>query len=148
MVTVAVLLIQGAAYCDNGLSYDDSVKLITKTMAESTSEARKESYGNILFDKCILNYRVLGTYPVGTLYDIKFSNIDFSSLNPQMCKTGHDYTAFIALNFNKYLQSKGDFRDIAIRTLVINVSNDEKAQVLFKAFLHLGELCGAPKSPL
>ena len=147
MAAITSLLIQGTAYCGDEPSYDDTVNLIQKTMAGSTSDARKESYAYIRFDKCNMEYRVLGTYPVGALYDIKFSNIDFSSLNTKMSNRGHDYTAFIALNLNNYFKSKGDFKEMAIRTLVVNVSNDEKAQVLFKAFLHLGELCGAPKSP-
>lgn len=146
--TIVLLLTISTAYCENELSYNDTVDLIKETMANSTSDARKESYGYIRFNKCRMDYNVLGTYPVGDLYDIKFSNIDFSSLNFQASKAGHDYTAFIILNFNNNLHSKYDFKDITIRTVVVNVSDDEKAQILFKAFSHLGELCGAPKSPL
>jgi hypothetical protein len=147
IATILFLLLNGIAYCDNELSYDETVNLIKDTMANSTSDARKESYGYIRFNKCNLDYNVFGTYPVGDLYNIKSSNIDFSSLNYQLSKTGHDYTAFIILNFNNNIQSKDDFKDLTIRTVVINVSTDEKAQILFKAFLHLGELCGAPKYP-
>jgi hypothetical protein len=115
-------------------------------MASSTSDYRKEKYGSITFDKCILDYSVSGRYPVGDLYNMKFSSIDFSSLNYQASKAGHDYTAFIILNFNNYIQYKDDVKSLKIRTIVVNVFSDEKAQLLFKAFLHLGELCGAPKS--
>jgi hypothetical protein len=114
-------------------------------MANSTSDYRKESYGYIRFDKCSLDFNVLGTYPVGDLYNIKFNTIDFSSLNARVSKAGHDYTAFIILNFNNSFQFKDQFRDLSIHTVVVNVSTDEKAQLLFNAFLHLGELCGAPK---
>jgi len=146
-VALLCLSLNGIAYCENGLSYEDTVKLIAKIMTGSTSDARKESYEYVRFDGCTMNYNVLGTYPVGELYNIKFTGIDFSSLNNQASKVGHDYTSFLQLNFNKPLRSKGDFRDITISTLVINVSADDKAQILYDAFLHLGELCGAPKSP-
>jgi hypothetical protein len=141
------LLNNGVAYCDNGLSYDDTVSLIKKTMVSSPSEARKESYGSIAFNKCSLEYDVYGTYPVGDLYHLKFRNIDFSSLNYQVSKTGHDYTAFMALNFENYFQVRDGRKELAIRTVVINVSNDERADILFKAFLHLGDLCGAGRNP-
>ena len=134
------------AYCTNELSYDDTVNIITETMANSTSYARKESYGNIRFNNCILDYNVMGTYPVGDLYNMKFTNIDFSSLNDQESKTGHDYTAFILLNFRNNVQYKDDIKELTISTVVVNVSTDEKAQILFDAFLHLGKLCGAPKA--
>jgi hypothetical protein len=147
MAAVSFLLISGSAYCDDELSYDDTVNLIKSTMAGSTSGYRKETYGYIRFNKCSLDYKVSGTYPVGDLYTIQFSNIDFSSLNPQVSKAGHDYTAFIILNFTNSLQFKDDFKDLTIHTVVVNVSTDEKAQILYKAFLHLGELCGVPKKP-
>ena len=146
--TIFFFLFSGIAYCDNELSYDDTVNLIQKTMASSSSDYRKESYGYINLNKCRLDYNVFGTYPVGDLYNIKFSNIDFSSLNYQISKAGHDYTAFIILNFNNSFQSKDDLKTLTIRTVVVNVSTEENAQILFKAFLHLGELCGAQKSPL
>lgn len=146
MVTIIlVLLINGIAYSDDERLYDDTVKLIQETMANSTSDYRRETYGYININKCIMDYNVSGTYPVGDLYNIKFSNIDFSSLNYQVSKVGHDYTAFIILNFSKDLYSKNYNQDLTIRTVVVNVSTDEKAQLLFKAFLQLGELCGAPK---
>lgn len=147
ITTVTLLLsINSTAYCDNGPSYEDTVKFITDTMASSTSDARKESYGYIRFTKCNLDYNVSGTYPVGDPYNITFSGINFSSLDDQGAKAGYDYTAFIFLSFNDPFRSKGDFRDIAIHTAVINVSTEEKAQALLKAFLHLGELCGAKRS--
>jgi hypothetical protein len=143
---VLFLLVSDIAHCDNEPSYDDTVNLIKETMAGSTSDYRKERYGYIKFDKCSLDYSVSGMYPVGDLYNMKFSNIDFSSLNYQESKTGHDYTAFIILNFKNYVQYKDDVKSLKIRTIVVNVFSDEKAHLLFKAFLHLGKLCGAPKS--
>jgi hypothetical protein len=143
IAAVLLVSINGIAYCDAELSYEDAVDLVQETMANSTSDYRKESYGYIRFNKCILDYNVSGTYPVGDLYNIKFSNIDFSTLNYQASKVGHDYTAFIILNFNKSFQAQDQFKDLTIRSVVINVYDDEKAQILFKTFLHLGELCGA-----
>jgi len=148
LATFSSLCISGIAYCDDELSYDDTVDLIQKTMVGSASDVRMESYGYIRFDKCSLDYKVSGTYPAGGLYDIKFSNIDFSSLNYKESSVGHDYTAFMMLNFKNAFQSKYDSKEISIHTAVINVSNDEKAQILFQAFLHLGELCSAKKSSL
>lgn len=148
MVVISGLLISAKAYCGNELSYEDTIRSLQETMANNASDVRKESYDYIKFDKCRLEYRVLGTYPVGDLYDIKFSNIDFSTLNYQVSKVGHDYTAFIVLNFGNYFHSKDGFKNLEIHTLVVNVSSDEKAQQLFKTFLHLGELCGARKSLL
>lgn len=142
LIIFIVLSFTFNAYCINELPYDDTVKLITETMANSTSVARNESYGYIRFNKCSLDYNVMGTYPVGDLYNIKFTNIDLSSLNVQSSKTGHDYTAFIILNFSNYFQYKDDSKTLNIRTLVVNVSDDENAQKLFDAFLHLGRLCG------
>lgn len=144
IITFIFLLVTRNACCMDELSYDDTVNFITETMANNTSDARKESYGYIKIDKCILDYNVMGTYPVGDLYDLKFSNIDFSSLDDQLSKTGHDYTAFIILNFKNQFQFKGDSKELNIRTVVVNVSSDEKAQKLFDAFLHLGKLCRAP----
>ena len=146
VAAIIAVSLHGIAYCETGPSYEDTVKLITQTMAASTSDARKETYGTINFTKCRLDYNVSGTYPVGELYNIKNHNIDFSSLNPQMSKTDHDYTPFIVLNFDSYFIVKDDFKDMAIRTLVVNVSTDEKTQILYKAFLHLGELCASSKS--
>lgn len=140
---ILLLSVSAIAYGDDELSYDDTVDLITEKMYSSTSDARKESYGSIKFDKCRLDYNVSGTYPVGDLYNIKFSNIDFSSLNYQSSKAGHDYTSFIILNFDKPFQSRSNSKEITIRTTVVNVADDEDARTLFKAFLRLGELCGA-----
>ena len=143
----AVLLIVNSsiAYSDDDISYDDTVTLIKETMANSTSDYRRESYGYIRFDKCSLDYNVLGTYPVGDIYNIRFSNIDFTSLNYQASKAGHDYTAFVILNFDNPFQYNDGFKNLTISTTVVNVSSDEKAQILYKAFLHLRELCGANK---
>ena len=99
------------------------------------------------FDKCRMDYNVLGTYPVGDLYDLKFSGIDFTSFNPSLSKVGHDYTDFVVLNFTKPLKRTDRSEDMMIRTVVINAAPGEKAQLLLKAFQHLGELCGAPESP-
>jgi hypothetical protein len=150
IVFIAVLLvsINGIALCDAELSYEATVDQVKETMVNSTSDYRKESYGYIRFNKCILDYNVSGTYPVGDLYNIKYSAIDFSTLNYQASKVGHDYTAFIILNFNKPIQANDQFKELTIRTIVINVYDDEKAQILFRAFLHLGELCGARKIQL
>jgi hypothetical protein len=145
---VSSLLHCSNAYSENGTSFKDTINLIKETMSTSTSAFRKESYVYIRFNKCSMDYNVLGTYPVGELYDIKFKNIDFSSLNEASSRTGHDYTAFIVLNFDRPFESKGDFREVTLRNAVINVSNDEKAQILFKAFLNLGELCRGAQRPL
>jgi len=145
IATILFMVNSSIAYSDNDLSYDDTVKLIMETMANSTSDFRRESYGYIRFDKCSLDYNVLGTYPVGDLYNITFSNIDFTSLNYQTSKAGHDYTAFVILNFDNPFQYNDGSKDLTISTTVVNVSTDEKAQILYKAFLHLRELCGANK---
>jgi hypothetical protein len=144
---LALWVLCTAAYCDNGLSYDDTVDLIKKTMVGSDSGIRMEHYEYIRFDQCLMEYNVRGTYPVGELYNLKFSNIDFSSLNPAGCKIGHDYTDFVILDFDTYLKRTDNSKDMMIRSLVFNASPDEKSQILLKAFLHLGELCAAPKGP-
>jgi len=77
---------------------------------------------------------------------MKFANSDFSSLNDQVSKTDHDFTAFIILNFRNNLRYKDDSKELTIRTVVVNVSSNQKAQKLFDAFLHLGALCGAPNA--
>lgn len=142
LVTIIVFwALQSIAYCDSGLSYEETVKLIKTTMADNPSDYRKERYGAIQFDKCRLDYGVAGTYPVGDLYDFKFSAIDFSSLDPRTSKTGNDYTPFIILSFTNYFSARDSYRELQLRTLVVNLSSEEKAAVLFKAFLHLGELC-------
>ena len=148
ITTILFLSFEDVSYCSNALSYEDTVKLIQEIMVDSTSYVRKDSYRYINFKNCILDYNVKGTYPVGTQYDIKYSNVDFSSLNYQVSKVGHDYTAFVILSFNNNIQAKEVVKNISIRTIVINISDYEKAQILYKAFLHLGELCGASKSPL
>ena len=145
LVMLSLVTITGIAYGDNKLSYDETVSLIKETMVNGTSEARKESYDYIRFNECLMDYNVLGTYPSGGLYNLAFHNIDFSSLNYQASKVAVDYTSFIILNFNKYLQSTDAMKVLNIRTVVINVSDDEKAMILFEAFSNLGKLCGAPK---
>ena len=148
ILTAMTLLLMGTtAYCDNGLSYDETVDVIKKTMIGSDSGIRKESYGYIRFDKCSMEYNVLGTYPVGELYNLKFSHIDFSSLNAAGCKTGNDYTDFVILDFNTPLTRTDNGKDMMIRSIVINAAPDDKTELLFKTFLHLGELCRAPKGP-
>ena len=146
LIAFICLAITCNAFCINEPSYEDTVNVITETMLNSTSDARKESYDYLRFNKCSLDYHVMGTYPVGDLYDIKFTNIDFTSINTQLSKTGHDYTAFIILNFKNAIQYKDEFKEFAIRTVVVNVSSDEKAQKLFEAFLHLGKLCSDSKA--
>jgi len=141
VVTIVLLAMQSNAYCDSGLSYDETVRFIKTTMVDNPSDYRKESYGVVNLDKCSLDYSVAGTYPVGDLYNIKFSTIDFSSLDPQESKTGNDYTPFIILSFNNHFTSTDGYRQLKLRTLVVNLSSEEKAEVLFKAFLHLGEIC-------
>jgi hypothetical protein len=149
ILTAMALLVMGTtAYCDNGLSYDATVDVIKKTMIGSDSGIRKESYGYIRFDKCTMEYNVRGTYPVGELYDLKFSHIDFSSLNAAGCKIGHDYTDFVILDFDTPLTRTDNSKDMMIRSVVFNASPEEKTESLFKALLHLGELCRAPKGPL
>lgn len=139
--TILLLAMQGIAYCDSSLSYSETVRLIKTTMMDSPSDYRKESYGAIIFDRCSLDYSVAGTYPVGDLYNIKFSNIDFSSLDPREAKTGNDYTPFIILGFENYFTSRDSDQELQLRNLVINLSSEKKAEVLFKAFLRLGEIC-------
>jgi hypothetical protein len=147
LTTMTLLLVGATAYCDSELSYDETVNVITKTMIGSDSGIRKENYGYIRFDKCSMEYNVLGTYPVGELYNLKFSNIDFSSLNTAGCKTGNDYTDFVILDFNTPLTRTDNGKDMMIRSIVINASPDDQTKLLFKSFLHLGELCRAAKGP-
>ena len=144
ILTAVLLLLSSAIGCCAGdASYEETVSTIKSVMAGSTSDARKESYNYIRIDKCTLEYNVLGTFPSGGLYNIKYSGMDFSGLKYQGSKAGHDYTAFVVLNFKKELHAKDDSKDLAIRTVVVNVSDDASAQVLYRAFLQLGELCGA-----
>jgi hypothetical protein len=148
VAAILTLFMGGAAYCDSGPgpSYEDTITLISKTMATSTSGYREESYGYINFNKCNLDYNVSGKYPAGPGYNIKFSGIDFANLNSRDSKLGHDYTAFVILNFNKSLEYSTGNNALKIRTVVVNLSDDESARVLFRAFLHLGALCGAPST--
>lgn len=147
MAALVLATMGRTAYCDNGLSYDDTVQLITKTMIGNTSVARQERYGYIKIDRCILNYKVFGTFPVGTPYEIKFDGMDFSSLNRQQSTIGRDYTDFIILNFSKPATYRIDATEIPIHSVVINTFDGASARTLFDAFHHLGELCGAGGLP-
>jgi len=132
---------------DNGLSYDDTVQLISRTMVGNTSVARLERYGYIRMDRCVMNYKVFGTFPVGTPYEIIFGGIDFSSLNRQQSTVGRDYTDFLILNFSKPATYRIDATEIPIHSVVINTFDGASARTLFDAFQHLGELCGAGGLP-
>lgn len=129
-------------YCGSLLmNYAQTVDLIKTTMEASPSAYRKESYGAIKFDDCRLDYSVAGTYPVGDLYNIKFTGIDFSSLDPAGAKTGNDYTPFIIVSFAHYFTASDGHQELQQRNLVVNLDSEEKAAVLLKAFLHFGEIC-------
>jgi hypothetical protein len=117
--------------------------LIKELLPVISSNVRKEVYSFVRFNKCVLDYNVSGTYPVGTPYDINYSNIDFSSLNFQGSKVGVDSSYFIVLDFNNPFHYKTVSYERTVRTVVIDAASYELAQTLFKAFLHLGELCGA-----
>ncbi|GFE62897.1 hypothetical protein [Geobacter sp. AOG2] len=147
VVVVSFLAMGGIARAGDALSHDATVALIARTMAANTSVARQERYASIKIDACVMDYRVLGTFPVGTPYDIRFSGIDFASLNPRLSETGHDYTAFVILNFTAPAIYRINGTDTPIHSVVINTFDDASATVLFKAFVHLGELCGAKKLP-
>ena len=146
IATVMLLSMNGIGHCDSGLAYNDTVDLIKKILPGISSEVRKESYGSLRFNKCILDYSVSGTFPVGTLYNIAYSNIDFSSLNYNVSKVGVDSSHFIILNFNAPFNYKTQSDERTVSTVVIDAASYEQAQTLFKAFLHLGELCGAERS--
>jgi len=134
--------------CVSSSPYNNTVKLIKELLPGISSNVRKEVYSFVRFDKCLLDYNVSGTYPVGTPYDINYSNIDFSSLNFQGSKIGVDSSYFIILDFNNPFNYKTVSSERTVRTVVIDAASYEQAQTLFKAFLRLGELCGAGKSPL
>jgi hypothetical protein len=146
LAAMACFFASGLAFAGNEPSYTDTVRLIRTTMASGTSDIRQESYDYIRFNACRLDYRVAGSYRAGGPYDMKFSNIDFSSLNSAVSKVGHDYTAFVLLNFKKPALVQIDTDPIPVHTVVVNVSNDATAELLFTTFLHLGELCGAQQS--
>lgn len=143
VAVVAGLLGHGGAWGETGASRSQVAEQISKLMGSSLSVARKESYHYIRFDDCSMNYNVLGTYPSGGLYDIKFSDLDFSALNPAESSSGHDYTAFLVLNFSKPVRYRTDSDDLRIQTVVVNASDDDSAKLLFGYFLKLGELCRA-----
>jgi len=147
MATIFFLAMNGIGSCDSGLPYNETVDLIKKLLPGISSEVRKESYGSIRFDKCILDYTVSGTFPVGTPYTISYRNIDFSRLNYHVSKTGVDSSHYIILNFNELFNYKTESDERTVSTVVIDAASYEQAQTAFKAFLHLGELCGAGKNP-
>jgi len=93
-----------------------------------------------------MTYNVLGTYPSGGSYDITYRGLDFSSLDPSQSRFGHDYTSFIMLSFNNPVRYQQDGQELEIRTVVVNVSDDERAAALFDAFLRLARLCSAGKT--
>ena len=145
IVAAVLMMISTSAY-GAVASYEEITKIIDSTMRSSLSVARKESYGAIKFDRCKLEYTVSGTYPSGGLYTIKFSDLDFTSLNVNNSKTGQDYTDFIILNFNRKFSYKSDIDNLMVATTVINAADNEGANTLFKAFSLLGTFCGAQKS--
>jgi hypothetical protein len=133
--------------CVPSSPYNDTVKMIKELLPVISSNIRKENYSFIKFNKCTLSYNVTGTYPIGTPYDINYSNIDFSSLNYQGSKVGGDSSYFIMLDFNNPVNYKTYSNEQKVHVILIDAANYELAQTLFKAFSHLGELCGAGKSP-
>lgn len=140
LTTLFIVLNSCLAYCEQNISYQNTVDLIKKTMTSSTSVARQESYGYIRLENCIMDYNVSGTYPVGDTYNINYSSLNFSGLNQHLSKAGHDYTSFITLNFDKQIESKSNNEILNIHTVVVNVSNDAKAAILFNLIsknLHL-----------
>ena len=143
VITAILLAAAGCGHCDDNLSYRETIGLIKETMARSTSVFRNESYGEIRFNACKLSYNVTGVFPSGGLYDMKFSDIDFSSLNANGSKTGSDYTPYLVLMFDKPFGYKEGSTDIGITALVVNVSGKNEARSLYRSFLHLGELCRA-----
>jgi hypothetical protein len=146
VATVAALFLTmacGTGQCGTASPYDETVSLIRATMTGNTSVARQESYGHISFDNCRMEYQVSGVYPVGGPYTITFSGIDFSTLNPAAVERGHDYTAFVMLRFDKSIKFKDEFKELAVKTLVVNMFDDEAAERLLNAFLRLGDLCSS-----
>lgn len=151
IATFLFLSISGIGYCDNGLSYNDTVNSIKKLLPDISSDVRKESYGYINFNQCILDYNVRGTFPAGTPYNIKYSNIDFSSFNHEASKVGdasNDNSNFIILNFNNSISYKTASEAFPVHSIVIDAATYEQAQTIYKLFEHLGDLCGSEKSLL
>lgn len=134
------------AYAQPVGSMDGTARFLERAMAGGTSEARKESYRYVRVDGCSMTYNVLGTYPSGGLYDITYRDLDFSSLDPGESRFGHDYTSFVMLYFTNPVRYQQKGQELKIRTVVVNVSDDERAQDLFNAFLHLASLCSAGKT--
>jgi hypothetical protein len=139
--------VSGTGHCSSERTYTATVEFIKDLLPGISSDVRNESYGYIRFNKCTLDYTVSGTYPVGTPYNIAFSNIDFSTLDYRTSKTGADSSHYIILNFTRPFGQKHYSDERTVSTVVIDAASHEQAQTLFKAFLHLGELCGAGKSP-
>ena len=143
-----VLSLPTTCRSDYDLPYPDTVETIKNLMPAISSNVRKEVYGNIKFNNCILEYSVAGFYPVGTPYNKSYSNIDLASLNPENSKTGADSSDYILLYFNKPLDLLDGTLQRTTNVVVIDASSNERAQTLFEAFLHLGELCRAGAGPL
>jgi hypothetical protein len=110
-----------------------------------TSTYRKESYDYVDVDFCDFAYRVSGTFPNGggRQYRILYLDMDLSSLDYASCETGHDYTPFVVLNFKKQFRAIEPGRQLWIKSVVINLSDDEAAKRLLGAFYNLADLCGA-----
>jgi hypothetical protein len=141
-----IFLIFNSVACNGDeFVYDETVTAIENDMAGAPSIARPENYDYIRFNNCLLEYRVNGTYPSGGHYTLKYSDIDFSELNIKESGVVNDYAAFIELNFNKSAQWNNGVKQAPVRTVVIIVSDVERANRLFDEFKSLGEMCGAKK---
>jgi len=128
-------------------SLRQTAQQIEKLMTGSLSEARKESYRSISFADCTMAYNVLGTYPSGGLYDIRFAGLDFATLNRSQCSVGHDYTPFVTLTFDRAVSYRTDSDDLQVHTVVVNLGDFGQAQALYRQFLQLGELCAGKPVP-
>ncbi|GFO68424.1 hypothetical protein GMLC_20030 [Geomonas limicola] len=151
-IFLVVLMVQlfgsSVAFAQPAPTLEETARYLERAMAGGTSEPRKESYRYVRADGCTLTYNVLGTYPSGGLYDITYRDLDFSSLDPAESRFGHDYTSFVMLYFDKPVRYQQGGEELKIRTVVVNVSDDERAGQLFEAFLRLARLCSAGKNPL
>jgi hypothetical protein len=146
LIATLILSSSGTGSCESGLSYDATVTKIKGLMPSISSSIRREAYGYITFDNCLLGYSVSGFYPVGTPYRKIFSNIDLSSLDPKESKTGADMSSYVILYFNKPFDLVEDSVKRTSKTVVIDAADNGEAEALFRLFLHLGELCkGEPR---
>ncbi|GFO61361.1 hypothetical protein GMST_36860 [Geomonas silvestris] len=148
LVLLVQLFCSAVAYAQADPTLEETARYLESTMAGGTSEARKESYRYVRVDACSMTYNVLGTYPSGGAYDITYQDLDFSALEPGESRFGHDYTSFVMLYFNKPVRYQQRGQELKIRTVVVNVSDDERAGQLFAAFLRLARLCSAGKNSL